>query len=79
MSHIFISYSREDSEFARYLRAQLESNGFRVWMDEQRLHPGTDWWDEIEDYCASVNHPNGMPNRWMISSRCKCESPKRMG
>lgn len=71
MSHIFISYSREDSEFARYLRAQLESHGFRVWMDEQRLHPGTDWWDEIEDNIIScsafmiVMSPNSANSKWV--------------
>lgn len=71
MSHIFISYSREDSEFARYLRAQLESNGFRVWMDEQRLHPGADWWDEIEQNiitCSAfmvVMSPNSAHSKWV--------------
>ena len=28
MSHIFISYSRQDIDFARYVRATLESQGF---------------------------------------------------
>lgn len=49
MSHIFISYSRQDVEFARYVRAMLENQGFSVWMDEKRLSAGMDWWDEIEN------------------------------
>lgn len=48
MNHIFISYSRHDIDFARYTRALLENLGFYVWMDEKRLSPGVDWWDEIE-------------------------------
>lgn len=56
MNHIFISYSRQDVEFARYVRAMLENQGFYVWMDEKRLSAGMDWWDEIEaniDSCAA--------------------------
>lgn len=56
MSHIFISYSRQDIDFARYLRALFENQGFPVWMDEKRLSAGMDWWDEIEtsiDACAA--------------------------
>jgi hypothetical protein len=56
MSHIFISYSRSDLDFARYLRASLEAEGFPVWMDEKRLSAGMDWWGEIEaniDACAA--------------------------
>jgi hypothetical protein len=71
MSHIFISYSREDVDFARYLRAQFETEGYRVWMDEQRLHPGSDWWDEIENNiitCSAfvvVMSPNSAQSKWV--------------
>ena len=56
MSQIFISYSRQDIDFARYVRAMLENQGFWVWMDEKRLSAGMDWWDEIEaniDSCSA--------------------------
>lgn len=56
MSHLFISYSRSDLDFARYLRASLEAEAFRVWMDEKQLSAGMDWWGEIEtsiDSCAA--------------------------
>lgn len=48
MSHIFISYSKQDGDFMRYLRRLLEHAGMRVWVDEARLHAGSRWWDEIE-------------------------------
>jgi hypothetical protein len=56
MSHIFISYSRKDIDFARYLRASLENAGFRVWMDEKRLSAGMNWSDELQkaiDHCGA--------------------------
>lgn len=56
MSHIFISYSRDDLAFARYLRALLSQEGFSVWMDERGLSAGMNWWKEIErniDHCAA--------------------------
>jgi len=71
MSHIFISYSREDIEFARHIRAQLESEGYQVWMDEQRLHPGSDWWDEIERNIIACSafvilmSPNSSNSKWV--------------
>ena len=36
MSHIFIGYSRQDVDFARYVRALLENQGFYVWMAKAR-------------------------------------------
>jgi hypothetical protein len=48
MSHIFVSYSRKDIDFARYLRATYENIGFTVWMDEKRLSAGMNWSDELQ-------------------------------
>ena len=56
MSHIFISYSRKDIDFARYFRAILENAGFAVWMDEKRLSAGMNWSDELQkaiDNCGA--------------------------
>ncbi len=56
MSHIFISYSRKDIDFARYLRATYEHIGFTVWMDEKRLSAGMNWSDELQkaiDNCGA--------------------------
>jgi hypothetical protein len=49
MAHIFISYSKQNIEFIRYLRALLESEGFAVWVDEARLAPSARWWKTIEE------------------------------
>jgi hypothetical protein len=49
MAHIFISYSKQNIDFVRYLRALLESEGFGVWVDEARLAPSARWWKTIED------------------------------
>ncbi|MFM1800005.1 MAG: hypothetical protein RLZZ117_2283 [Cyanobacteriota bacterium] len=44
---IFISYSRHDADFARGLEAQLDTHGFTVWLDTERLHMGEFWRQEI--------------------------------
>ncbi len=71
MSHIFISYSKQNIDFARYLRAMLLDAGFAVWLDETRLSPGDDWWDSIEhsiDTCMAVivvMSPEAKDSRWV--------------
>jgi len=55
MSHIFISYSRADIDFARYVRGLLEAQGFKTWIDEKRLSSGMQWWDEIEHNIDTCN------------------------
>ena len=47
MSHIFISYAREDAAFVARLRAGLAAEGFEVWVDSA-LRPGNDWRVEID-------------------------------
>jgi TIR domain len=44
----FISYSREDSEFALRLAQDLKSAGARVWLDQIDIVPGHAWDDAIE-------------------------------
>lgn len=56
MTHIFISHASENIEFCRHLQSLLEHEGFVVWIDEKRIQPGVNWWDEIErniDTCAA--------------------------
>jgi hypothetical protein len=46
MSHIFISYSKKNKDYARKLADQLIAFGFDVWMDD-RIDYGEDWWAVI--------------------------------
>lgn len=43
MSYVFVSYSKENRDYARRLRDQLLGRGFDVWIDEV-IDPGDDWW-----------------------------------
>jgi TIR domain/Pentapeptide repeats (8 copies) len=44
----FISYSHADQSFARRLHDQLQGRGIRCWLDEHRLLPGDDIYDQID-------------------------------
>ena len=47
-AHIFISYNREDSEFALRLARDLRSEGVNIWMDQLDIPPGTRWDRAVE-------------------------------
>src|SRR5690348_13625393 len=50
MSHIFLSYSRDDLAFAERLEATLEGEGRTVWRDKNAakgIPPSADWQEEI--------------------------------
>ena len=44
--HVFISYSREDSDFADELTRKLRRDGVDVWIDRESLEPGTPDWQK---------------------------------
>ena len=44
--HIFISYSRRDDETMRRIAFFLRDQGFKVWVDNEKLIPGTAAWEE---------------------------------
>ncbi len=47
-STIFITHAApEDNDFALWLSSKLATAGYRVWVDQQRLRGGDDFWDEI--------------------------------
>lgn len=46
MTHIFISYSHQDREFARKLVEELRKKNFNVWIDEN-IQPGDRWTKEV--------------------------------
>ncbi len=47
MSHIFISYSTRNRDYALALANKLRDEGFDVWIDNRRLHSSEDWWRSI--------------------------------
>jgi len=46
MSHVFISYSRRDTQYAKSLANKLRELDFQVWMDD-RIKSSDDWWQQI--------------------------------
>ncbi len=83
MSHIFISYSKSNIDFARYLRALLEAEGFSVWIDEARLSASTRWWKTIEENvvgCSAfviVMSPDAVDSDWVEREILLAEREKR--
>jgi WD40 repeat protein len=47
MADAFISYAREDQDFARRLHAALVKAGHSLWVDWESIHPSSDWFTEI--------------------------------
>jgi TIR domain len=45
----FLSYSRDDREFAFRLAEDLKTTGARVWLDQRNITPGERWDRAIED------------------------------
>jgi formylglycine-generating enzyme required for sulfatase activity len=49
MTKVFISYSREDVDFARQLADDLIRLGMDVWLDVQRIRSGENWANKIQE------------------------------
>jgi hypothetical protein len=70
MSHIFISYSHADSEYAHRLADALQEAGFEVWIDG-RIDYGSAWPRVIQDNldaCAAfivVMTPRAYASDWV--------------
>lgn len=47
--HVFLSYCRDDSDFAELTKLKLEKENTPIWMDNDRLAPGTDWRQDIDE------------------------------
>lgn len=83
MAHIFISYSKQDIEFTRYLKTLLEAEGYIVWVDEARLTPSARWWKTIEqniETCSAfvvVMSPNAYESDWVEREILLAEKEKR--
>jgi hypothetical protein len=69
---IFISYSRRDTEIMQKIVVFLRNQGFKVWVDNEKLIPGTTIWeDEIEkalkasDVVIVVMSPDSKNSEWV--------------
>jgi hypothetical protein len=49
MKHIFVSYAREDKDFARQLTSRLRESDRVPWQDLRDLRGGDDWQASIDD------------------------------
>lgn len=71
MAHIFISYSRQDEDYALQLVDDLRQRGFDVWIDQSGLEPSDHWFREIGRAvrrCAAfviVKSPNSEASPWV--------------
>ena len=74
MTHIFLSYSRHDSEFAARLKTALEEAGHTVWIDTCSIQGGQEWVKAItdgvnqSDMMISLISPQSIESYW-----CLCE------
>ncbi len=55
MSHIFISYVREDQNLIDKLVSNLEAKGALIWLDRESINPGQLWQDAIRDAIEQGN------------------------
>ncbi|MBN1963740.1 MAG: TIR domain-containing protein, partial [Anaerolineae bacterium] len=69
--HIFISYSKRDSEFAFKLADDLIQAGYKVWIDRQ-IEGGERWRTSISDALKNASEmivvltPNSVASRWVV-------------
>jgi raffinose/stachyose/melibiose transport system substrate-binding protein len=70
MSHIFISYSRHNQDYAQKLAEDIRKHGFDVWIDD-RIDYGDRWFEAIEDAILGaaafviLMSPSARESRWV--------------
>jgi nucleoside 2-deoxyribosyltransferase len=52
---VFLSYSREDSEWASQFAESLREAGLRAWFDVHNLLPGEKWMEQIQKALRESN------------------------
>ncbi|MFT3893481.1 MAG: toll/interleukin-1 receptor domain-containing protein [Anaerolineales bacterium] len=69
---IFISYSRRDDEMMRRVAFFLRDQGFKVWVDNEKLIPGTSAWEEAIESALKqafavvvILSPNSKSSEWV--------------
>lgn len=74
---IFISYAREDWDFAIKIYNNLKSEGFSPWIDREELLPGQNWRKVIEkaiqesSYVLAVCSSNSVSKRGFVQKELK--------
>lgn len=73
MADVFISYSRQNMDFAKHLLAKLEGEKRHVWADWEQIPLSATWWDEIKagieaaDNFAFIISPDSIASKVCIS------------
>ena len=49
MKHIFISYSRADSDLVGLIENDLQESGHEIWRDTESIQSGEEWSISIEE------------------------------
>ncbi len=49
MSHVFISYVRDDAKLVDQLVSELRRPGIDIWLDRERINPGKRWKESLRD------------------------------
>lgn len=68
--HVFISYSRQDTDYVNQLKAFLNENGIKGWVDDQIEH-GDQWFNDINNAIKSsgaflvVMSPDAEKSEWV--------------
>lgn len=55
MHHVFISYSRADSNWVLLLSEQLEKKRLKVWLDQKDIPISLPWFQEIDDAITAAD------------------------
>src|SRR5581483_6801104 len=50
---VFLSYCRDDSDFAVRLARDLKNAGLTVWVDKLEIKPGSEWDRTVQDAVTS--------------------------
>lgn len=71
-SSVFISYAREDKEFAEQFKEILSEHGIQVWLDEAELRPLEKWDQEIKNAILSHDYLIFLASRSSTSDESFC-------
>lgn len=78
-SIVFLSYAREDLEFAKKLYQSLINSGIRVWFDIESLLPGQNWKHEIQKAISESEAFIALLSKKSINKRGYVQKELRLG